>query len=312
MVAGSNPVGPTFFNFERKTISFRTNIIDIIGRDGEMKRYSLVSNRQAVAGVIEALLIVAMIATIIGTIQVVYIPEIMEQREADHMDEVSNQFSHMKAMIDIQTATESNTPIFSIVTLGSKELPYFVTVGASGQIEIVCTSNSRIEIDGVTTAASLTSIQYDAYNSYFPPGVNRQTYVLEGGGIFVDQPDGESVARVRPSLTFTEGDPLKIHFDLPVFLDVAGKNNTAGQGKCVIRTNYSHKDSADLFSVANYFRIYTKYPNAWNETFADLLGENAVVTKEDDYVQITEDSIDIDLEIRKIYVTAQIGPGWVI
>ena len=56
---------------------------------------------QAVAGVIEALLLVALAAIVLSTIQLVYIPDIMEQREADHMDQVDNQFSHLKSVIDL-------------------------------------------------------------------------------------------------------------------------------------------------------------------------------------------------------------------
>ena len=53
----------------------------------------------AVAGVIEALLLVALASIILSTIQLVYIPQMMEEREAEHMDEVSNQFSSLKFMI---------------------------------------------------------------------------------------------------------------------------------------------------------------------------------------------------------------------
>jgi len=92
-----------------------------------MKKRNFTKEDKGVAGVIEALLIVALVAIVISTIQLVYIPQVMNQREADHMDVVSNQFSSMKAMIDLQSMTEKDVPISSPITLGSRELPYFVT-----------------------------------------------------------------------------------------------------------------------------------------------------------------------------------------
>jgi len=72
------------------------------GEDGEMKHRTFFNNQCAVAGVIEALLMVALVAIILSFIQLYYVPEIMKDREADHMDQVSNQFSNLKSVIEIQ------------------------------------------------------------------------------------------------------------------------------------------------------------------------------------------------------------------
>ena len=48
-----------------------------------MKRRNFLNNPYAVAGVIEALLLVALVAIILSFIQLYYIPEIMKDREAD-------------------------------------------------------------------------------------------------------------------------------------------------------------------------------------------------------------------------------------
>ena len=60
--------------------------------------------------------------------------------------------------------------------------------------------------------------------------------------------------------------------------------------------------------------IYTEYPNAWNETIADISENQVIITTGDDYVKVAEKDPgkDIEVEIIKTYVTAQIGPGWVI
>ncbi|MCX6665516.1 MAG: hypothetical protein NT038_05585, partial [Euryarchaeota archaeon] len=172
---------------------------------------------------------VALVATVIGMIQVVYIPEVMKQREAEHMDEVSNQFSYLKSMVDIQSTTGSNVPIFSMITLGSRELPYFASVPSFGSFTIIQEESSQIKIENASLSppAYLTSITYSADNSYFVD----QTYALEGGGIILDQPDGESVMRADPSISITNGSStVTVTINLPVFIGVPEKNSTSGMG----------------------------------------------------------------------------------
>ena len=63
-----------------------------------MGKIKVFKDNKAVAGVIEALLIVALVSIIISTIQLIYIPEIMKQKEYDHMEEVENQFSFLTSL----------------------------------------------------------------------------------------------------------------------------------------------------------------------------------------------------------------------
>ena len=102
----------------------------------EMKRRTFGMQNKAVAGVIEALLMVALVSIVLSVVQLVYIPEVMEQRESEHMDLVSNQISTLKSMIDLQGVTKSTTPISSMLTLGSRELPYFISIKAFGEVSV--------------------------------------------------------------------------------------------------------------------------------------------------------------------------------
>ena len=236
----------------------------------------------------------------------------MTEREAEHMDEVSNQFSYMKAMIDIQAATGSDVPIFSMITLGSKELPYFVTARAFGDLSVVTNTGSHIEIDHAPIAPPvyITSILYEAANSYFVD----QTYALEGGGIIVDQPDGGSVMRVSPSISvLNESTAVTVTFDLPVFLSTPGKEINSGYGKCVIRTNYSHTVSLPTLPDISTIQIYTNFVQAWNESLTSIFNGAATGKEYTEYVDLTPyPGKKFVLKINEIYINAQIGPGWVI
>jgi hypothetical protein len=73
-----------------------------------------------------------------------------------------------------------DVPISSPLTLGSRELPYFVTARAFGQLDIIDGGDSEINTDFASNIP-LTSIQYQAINSYFLD----QIYILEGGGLIM-------------------------------------------------------------------------------------------------------------------------------
>ena len=301
----------------KKNISSSSNII-IIGGCVEMDcNKKLVDERSAVAGVIEALLIVALVATVISTIQLVYIPQIMEQREAEHMDEVSNQFSYLKSMIDIQVISKSDAPIFSMITLGSRELPYFISARAFGDLSITNDPKDNITWGGLVICY-LTSIEYNAYNSYFVD----QTYALEGGGVFVKQPGELSALRVDPPVYIINGtNKVNVYFNLTKIVSYNNKNSTNGYGKTLIRTNYSHTSTAPIYPYTVdgglNISINTDYPNAWytslNNTMGSLVNVSLLPPESPTYVEIKkkEGGKPIDLYLKENIIFAQIGPGWV-
>ncbi len=268
----------------------------------------------AVAGVIEALLLVALAAIVLSTIQLVYIPDIMEQRESEHMDEIDNQFSYLKSVIDLQSALQEDVPISSPITLGSTELPYFVTARAFGQLDIVEVTSSEIDTDFVSNIP-LTSIQLDAMNSYFID----QLYVLEGGAVLVQQSDGESV-RIEPSLTIqNQSSQIRITWQLPRFTSIAGKNSTSGYKNCFIRTNYT--SDITYAGTTTYRYIYSQFLDAWNATFNDVLEEavaNGYINvqkypvADPTYLRIIPGTKSIYLDLTMVTIGAQIGPGVVV
>jgi hypothetical protein len=284
---------------------------------GEMKNKNFIRGNHAVAGVIEALLLVALVAIILSTIQLVYIPQVMSEREADHMDEVSNQFSFLKSIIDLQGMTKEDVPIASPITLGSRELPYFVTVKAFGELRIIKDVDLyNINVDYGALVIPLTSIKYTAYNSYYLDGADL-IYVLEGGAIILKQPTGEAM-RVEPAFTVTvddETDDVNIYYDIPIITGLPGKNLTSGYTNCYVRTNYSSSDASQLsFTGISSMNISTDYPNAWYSLLNNSLGDNVNIAKGSKYVEITkkEPGDQINLYYTRIYIYAQISPGWVI
>jgi len=272
---------------------------------------------RAVAGVIEALLMVALVAIILSVIQLYYIPQIMDQKEADHMDDVTNQFSFLKAVMDLQSMIGSMTgegvPISSPITLGSDALPYFVTMPASGQLNVIGTDNDeyKINVDFGTKVFPLTSIKYEAFNFYYID----QIYVLEGGAIILKQPDGETMM-VEPGITIeNKTTEMNIYYEIPIIVGIPGKNATSGFKNCFIRTNYSHSDDnwqTDL-EDAQSINISTDYPTAWYNYLQNTsLGNNVNYELGSSYVEITDKlPKTINFHYKRVYIYAQISPGWI-
>ena len=301
-----------------------------------MKHRNFIREETALAGVLEAILLIALVSIILSMIQLYYVPVMMEQKEADHMDQVSNQFSQLKSVIETQSmmgamGTElpiTYSPMSSPVTLGSKELPYFISARSYGQIILIDQDDAgdhKINIQPAPadfpSGIPLTSINYDADNYYFVD----QTYILEGGGIILKQSDGE-VMRVHPGIAVENNSDLnniKIKYFIPLFTGIPGKKTYADYKDCYVHTNYSNHYSHS--GSANFIHIYTDYPDAWYQSLVNesrgILWEcdhNEYLNVDLDYtvtpnrVEITPEfgyTLDVDLTIVEIGV--QVGPGYI-
>lgn len=307
-----------------------------------MKYRSLNKDKTAVAGVIEAILLIGLVAVVLALIQLNYVPDIMEDKEAEHMDQVLNQFSQLKSTIEIQSTigiiNEDNPPsrhstytsISSPITMGSKELPYFVSSRSYGQVEVIdryAAGNYEIDVVPAPTyfpnGIPLTSIKYNAMNFYYI----RQLYVLEGGGLILKQYDGE-VMTIQPAMNIVNyTNEIEINWNIPLFKGVAGKNITGGYKECYVRTNYTtYYEDQKLLTPANggFIKIYTQYPEAWNFSLIDESGllkeyydNNYIDVEIDDgitpnCIEITPALKDIYLKLTIVEIGVQIGAGAVI
>ncbi len=287
---------------------------------GEIKKRQLVKPSYAVAGVIELILIIALFAIILAYLQTIYIPEAMETEESEHMDEISNQFSKLKSIIDIQTKHESEKPIATFIRLNNEELPYFVTASSIGQITINDQENrvGTIKIEDLSNSEeiNLTSIEYSATNFYYVD----QSYILEGGGIIKDQPNGKPIMWIKPDLNATairnpsgQVSNIDIYFTIPIFKAYNDDKNIIGKGQCYILTNYSKKLSQNNWETWNDIEaltIYTSNSNAWNEyynrSFSKDVKQNLTIIHQGNSIKIQKDTKIINIYYKKIYINTRI------
>ncbi len=286
------------------------------------------------AGVVEALLLVALVAIILSIIQLQYIPIIMEHKESEHMDVVENQFSNLKSVIEIQSVmgvTESSTPVAyspmsSPITLGSKELPYFISSRSIGQVNVIDINeadDNKINIQPMTISEysdgiPLTSIVYSANNAY----IDDRSYILEGGGNILNQTvsgNRREVGRVSPAITVenrSQDGYIKIYYVIPVFVVFGDKDTDAGYKDTYVRTNYSRHDTHS--GTASFINIVSDHIDAWEDFLLDnstgLLYEysnNGYITTSEtsNSIRIEPGTKEIRVEITVVKIGVQVGVG---
>ena len=298
----------------------------------KMDLSSIQSNKTAVAGVIEALLLVALVSIIISTIQLVYIPEIMEQKEAEHMDEVENQFSHLKSVIDLQCQAKETGPISTAITLGSRELPYFVTARAFGRLHHIpdVFSNNNIKISNETSEKifNLSSIEYESINAYYL----NQNFILEGGGVILKQDDGGEAMKIHPPVYFEKAtedgnSTFRLDWTLYNFSVMGNKSVAEGYKGSYIRTQINpHQNASRIYTYENvsFVNISTDYYEAWNRSLNWLKDQtnsedNITIQKIDDqnlvYIKIKDEDqgkMNLTVNIEVVDINVQIGIGTIM
>lgn len=263
----------------------------------------------AVVGVIEAVLLIALFAIILSAFQLVYVPEIMKDKEANHMDQVENQFYQMKFAIDLLASGRINSSISIPITLGSREIPYLITSPAPGDISIVKNILS-IEVQNSSEhhIFAIDGIRYNANNAYY----EKQSYLLEGGSVILEQATTESM-RIPIDLTSTlKGSFLKIRMEIVNITGYGGRYSASGYDTTYVRLNYSSAYTFNFYGVTD-IKLRTSHINAWyNFLNSTINGSVASIIKGDGYVQITPKSgYSIELQIDMIKIYAQIGLGWI-
>jgi hypothetical protein len=295
-----------------------------------MKKLIQHTSNDAVVGIVTAILIIGLIATVISLVQTMYVPKIMEQREAEHMDKVAEQFAALTSIIDGQAAEQRRgIPIATSITLGSRELPYLVSSKAFGILEIlenacnITIINESAPNNIHASVFPIGTITYSSTNAYFLD----QSYIYEVGAMIVSQIQG-NLMMVPPNFFVEYNDTtniVNITFDVVNISGVMQKTTAAGFGTYPIQTEFRDISTDTIFTDVRNITISTKYSNAWFLLLnSSLMGANLnyagygtqfLLTDTGSAVQMVFLSNGlaptVNILFRLIEIRAQIGPGWV-
>lgn len=280
---------------------------------------SLKTKNEAVAGIVVAVMIVGLVLAVVSIIQTIYVPKWMETREAEHMGVVSDQFSQLKFAVDSQIALQKNSPISSSITLGSRELGFFVSNKAFGRLAINTNGWAYrvVTTIGNTYEDNLGVLRYNSENAYFL----NQAYTYESGGVVLDQTQGY-VYIIKPDLSVNYNTSLRqvtLSLRCIDLVPTDERTSITGYGTYPIRTQYltSTNTSIDLIQSLT---IITSYPNIWYN-FVNATLSDAYLVKNTDYT-ITKTSNQVTLsfnypplnnvilDLEKCSISTQITLGW--
>ena len=273
-----------------------------------------------VVGIVAAFLIVGLIVTVISVIQTQYVPKWMSEKEADHMNELADQFAQLNYAISTHVINEKkDIPISTTITLGSEEMPYLMSMRAFGSLNIL-NDNTKIQINGTpNTNITIGSIKYTSYNNYYID----QDYIYECGGVILSQNLGNTMF-IKPFFTVDYLDDAILNFTLVNISTIGEKDNSVhGSGQIPIQTEFKSSSNNTIRDI-NYINISTDHVNAWVKFLNTTLikaglnydtQKNYTIRNTSDMVSIHildfpgNDEFIMDLTISKI--GAQIAPGWV-
>lgn len=275
-------------------------------------------DNNAVVGIITAILIVGLFVTVFATVQTVYVPQWMEENEATHLQEVKNQFMQLKFALDIQVYNpeKSEMKLTTPITLGSEKVPYFLSEKSYGEIKIDDDA-FQIEITGndSTIEESLNTLYYQSQNSYYPD----QRFTYETGGVILSQSEG-SLLVSSPFLSIIESNEnISFNWTIINITSIGGKRSAHGSSTCSILSQYTNRSETRIDNVSE-IQINTAYPLVWKRYLNDTLQDKGLIHNTNYTISVQSDSIlltllvdkQVNWNINKVNVIAQITPGWII
>jgi hypothetical protein len=268
-----------------------------------------IQSDDALVGIIVTILIIGLFLVVSAIIESVYVPQWLEEKEADHMHVVSYQFAQLKHSLDILSVIEQKNAISVYITLGTAEIPIFGSGRTYDYLDIL-SDECIVEISNDTASYSfpLGIVTFSSKNSYYVD----QSYIYEAGALILGQ-SGANVLNGKPLFSVTNY--TNVTFSIINVSGLEGKKFAGGYGTYSFYMEYLNSDyySMDEFRFIN---ITTNYKNAWRIFFnSTTLKYSALIYDIND----TASGISVEfsnpsprnLILKATDISAQIAPGWI-
>jgi len=264
---------------------------------------NITTNTSGVVGIVATVLLIGLLITFVGVIKTVYVPSWLEQKEAQHMNDVENQFTQLKYTLDISSILCENLAISNYITLGSEELPFFNNGRTYDTLEIT-SDDFRMNFSNATDSFSfsMSDILFSSKNTYF---VN-QILCLEAGALILSQPP-DSILLGQPLTSIKNFTNVSF-----VLLNISGLEGTAfvsGYGTYVVSNEIIGRTTYTMCNVTA-INITSSYPEAWVDFFNSSLfvysGLTYSMTSSEDTVHVRFSDILGNFDIEVINIRSQL------
>jgi hypothetical protein len=259
----------------------------------------------AVVGIVVTVLLIGLILAVIIMVNTIYVPQWLENSEASHMGEVTNQFTQLKYALDLQTLVNDSTAITIPITLGTKEIPFFNTGRTFDTLEII---NDAITID-FDPGESYTSdvIKFSSLNSYFVD----QSFIYEAGALIIRQNDKSVLYGNVPIIVTVYG--KNITFYLTEIEGLPGKTFVSGHGTYPIYTSVDQSVNDEILETnITEITITTEHPQAWENIIKQSFGEpefDYEISTSSNQVILTFNTVNNNFYIKNKHIITQIAFG---
>ncbi|HDM66839.1 MAG TPA: hypothetical protein ENG62_00425 [Thermoplasmatales archaeon] len=268
----------------------------------------------AVVGIVSAILLVGLLVTVFTIIQTVYVPQWMEEREAEHMKNIGSQFMFLKFAIDTELVSNSSLSITVPITLGTDKIPFLLSEKSYGSLELKKDA-CRVEIreGGHIYSFNLGVIEYSSRNNYFVD----QKYIYENGAIIISQTQGNTL--VSPGFFSISKENNRLTIDMTIVNISTSDIKTTAYGYSTASVLVKRDPSGDMeIEIENIsqIRIYTSYSHAWKKFFEKTFIEAGLEENKDYWFTENKDSITINLGYSNLLhlsskgVYAEVAPSW--
>jgi len=285
-----------------------------------IKIFTLKNNNEGAAGIIVAVMLIGLIFTFLSVIQLSYIPDWSEEREAEHMEKVADQFTQLKFAVDVlSTIEKSGNKITTSITLGTDEIPlplFLKSEKSFGYLRILtddCSVNIT-DTNPILYSYQIGSIRYSSRNSRYID----IDYIYEAGGVIASQQLGNTMY-IMPYFSVDYASSVDITYDIVNFIETTGKKYTTGHGNTQVQLEYVIKNTNTINNV-DEITINTHYMPAWHNFLNSTLsssgliygvGNDFIIIENDDEITIDFDNaLSVDITLNIIDINIQIGPGW--
>jgi hypothetical protein len=285
-----------------------------------LKIYNLKSHNEGAAGIIVAVMLIGLFFTFLSVIQLSYIPDWSEEREAEHMEKVAEQFTQLKFAVDVLSTIENTgNKITTAITMGVNEIPlpmFLKSEKSYGYLRLI-SDDSIINItDKIPSAYTyeLGSIKYSPRNSQYI----ETDYIYEAGGVITSQVLGNTMY-IMPYFSISNTGNVNIIYEAVNFIDIAGKKYTTGHGITQVQLEYLTKNT-NIINNVDQISISTDYMGAWNNFFNDSLisagltygaaNDYIIIENENEIIIDFNNALTVDITLIITDINIQIGPGW--
>jgi hypothetical protein len=235
------------------------------------------------------------------------------------MGVVSDQFSQLKFSVDTQIALKQDVPISSSITLGSRELGFFMSNKGFGRLALISNgwAHRITRTVGDTYEDNFGVLRYTSENAYFL----NQAYNYEIGGVILNQTQG-SVFIIKPEFSVlynTSTRQVNLSLTCIDLIPNDEKTSITGYGTYPVRTEYVTATN-NTITLVKSLAIITPFPSIWfnflNSTLSDanlVKNTDYAITKSSNQVAVTFNYppiTNVIFDLEKIQISTQITPGW--